>query len=277
MPDSLSTQVTHTPAPSRVMRVYGMRRSGNHAVINWMMRNAPDGAGLFLNNCKPNRDPVTSARGVAVYHGAVEQDFDRLEDKLRVAGDTPFTIVSYEDRMPEPKRRALFDAPETCVIIYRSFLHWAASLLRKIQGNAGYGPLERMRVMMQAIRTYGEMLDRVRDSDVIALCYDDWTADAAYRETALDRLDLPGRDLDLGVIQRYGGGSSFQGKAGDAADLAVAQRAAQMAQDLEYQLVLWTAARDLGFMQALADVFPGDAERLSALLDTATAKVTLPS
>ncbi|MEO0634874.1 MAG: hypothetical protein AAFY52_12255 [Pseudomonadota bacterium] len=50
-----------------------------------------------------------------------------------------------------------------------------------------------------------------------------------------------------------------------------------MAGDLEYQLVLWTAARDLGFMERLADVFPQDAERLSGLLDTAKAEVTLPS
>ena len=161
------------------------------------------------------------------------------------------------------------------MIIYRSFLHWAASLLRKIQGNAGYGPLERMRVMMQALRTYGEMLVRVQDADVVPVCYDDWAGDESYRRAALDRLDLPGRDLDLGAVPRYGGGSSFQGKKADTADLATGQRAAQMADDLEYQLVLWTAARDLAFMQRLSEVFPQDAERLSALLNTAKSEVTL--
>ncbi|WP_299726326.1 hypothetical protein [uncultured Tateyamaria sp.] len=276
MSQSLSIQTPTALAPAQVLRVYGMRRSGNHAVIDWMMRNAPAGTGLFMNNCKPNRDPLKTARGVATYQDGRELNLDTEADKLRAAGPTPFTLVSYEDTMPSSKRSPLFEAPETCVIIYRSFLHWAASLLRKIQGNKGYGPLERMRVMMQAMRTYGEMLGRVREADVVAVCYDRWKEDEGYRRAALDRLDLPGRDLGLGAVQRYGGGSSFQGKSAEATALATDERAAQMAQDLEYQLVLWTAARDLGFMVRLAEVFPNDAERLSGLLDTATAKVTLP-
>jgi len=255
--------------------MYGMRRSGNHAVVDWMLRNAPHGAGLFLNNCKPNRSPLKTAQGVSVYAEGAVQDHDLVDDKLRAAGPTPFTIVSYEDRMPAQDRQALFDSPETCVIIYRSFLHWAASLLRKIQGNPGYGPLERMRVMMQAMRTYGDMLVRVRDTDVVAVCYDSWKTDETYRRAALSRLNLPGDDLSLGTVQRYGGGSSFQDGSAQAADLATTERAGQMAQDLEYQLVLWTAARDLVFMQRLAEVFPEDAERLSKLLDTAKASVTL--
>ncbi|MEO0381739.1 MAG: hypothetical protein AAF252_15835, partial [Pseudomonadota bacterium] len=143
-------------------------------------------------------------------------------------------------------------------------------------GNAGYGPLERMRVMMQAMRTYSEMLGRVRDTDVVPICYDDWMDNDGYRQAALTRLDLPGRDLDLGAVQRYGGGSSFQGKKAETANLATTTRSGQMAKDLEYQLVLWTAARDLDFMMRLADVFPQDATRLSELLQTAKAEVTLP-
>lgn len=263
-------------APAHVLRVYGMRRSGNHAIIDWMMRNAPDGAGLFLNNCKPNRDPVASARGVAIYDAGKERDLANAPDKIAAAGPAPFTLVSYEDTMPGPKRAALYAAPETCVIIYRSYLNWAASLLRKIQGNAGYGPLERMRVMMQAMRTYGEMLGRVQDADVVAICYDDWVSNDGYRRAALSRLQLPGRDLDLGAVQRYGGGSSFQGKKAETASLATTARSGQMAEDLEYQLVLWTAARDLDFMMRLAEVFPQDATRLSELLHTAKAEVRLP-
>ncbi len=277
MTQGQTTPDPHTLAPGRVLRVYGMRRSGNHAIIDWMMRNAPDGAGLFLNNCKPNRDPLKTASGISLYEGGVVAPYDRAKDKVRAAGEAPFTLVSYEDRMPSPARSPLFNAPETRVIIYRSFLHWAASLLRKIQGNAGYGPLERMRVMMQAMRTYDEILDRVQEADVVSVCYDDWVSDEDYRRAALDRLDLPGRDLDLGAVQRYGGGSSFQGKKAEVADLDTGQRAAQMAGDLEYQLVLWTAARDLVFMERLANIFPRDAKRLSGLLDTAKAEVTLPS
>jgi hypothetical protein len=263
-------------APSQVLRVYGMRRSGNHALIDWMLRNAPGGNGLFLNNCRPGRDPLQSTRGISVYRDGSEVAADGLDAKLAAAGPAPFTVVSYEDTMPAQDRKPLYEAAETCVIIYRSFLQWSASLLRKIQGNPGYGPLERGRVMMNALRTYQTMLDRVRDRDVVPLLYDDWMAGDDYRADTLGSIGLPGRDLSRGTVQRYGGGSSFQGKAADVTELATDRRSAQMADDLEYQLLMWTTARDLGFMERLADVFPRDAERLSALLDAAHAKVILP-
>ena len=275
------TQALRTPssdafAPGRVLRVYGMRRSGNHALINWIMRNAPGGNGLFLNDCRHAGDPFKTAQGVTVFEQGSELPIKPLRRKLQAAGKAPFTVVSYEDRVPPPHPKPLFEAPEVCVIIYRSFLHWSASLLRKIQGNDGYGPLDRARVMSKSLCIYSDMLDRVQDEDVIPLCYDDWMADDDYRAKALERLDLPGRDLDRGAVQRYGGGSSFQGKVAKVRDLATDQRSDQMTEDLEYKLLLWTAARDLGLMVRLADTFPDDAKRLSKLLDTAKAEVSLP-
>ncbi|MEM6374020.1 MAG: hypothetical protein AAF727_14740 [Pseudomonadota bacterium] len=276
MTQGLALQDTAPFAPAQVVRVYGMRRSGNHAIVDWILRNAPNGAGLFLNNCKPNRDPIRTARGIALYDAGTEQPMDLARDKIAAAGQTPFTLVSYEDTMPALERMPLFEAPETCVIIYRSFLQWSASLLRKIQANSGYGPLERMRIMMQSMRTYAEMLGRVQSEDVVAVCYDDWNADEGYRHSLLETLGLPGRDLGRGSVQRYGGGSSFQGNQTATERLDTDARSAQMSQDLEYQLVLWTAARDRDFIIRLTEVFPKDAARLSGLLDTAKAEVTLP-
>lgn len=275
MAQALRTQETVAFAPAQVLRVYGMRRSGNHALIDWMLRNAPGGNGLFLNNCRPGRDPLQSSRGISAYANGAEVAASDLGAKIEAAGPAPFTAVSYEDRMPDKDRKPLYDAPETCVIIFRSFLQWSASVLRKIQGNPGYGPLERTRIMMNAVRTYQTMLERVQDNDVVPLFYDDWMDYEAYRAAALHRIGLPGRDLSRGTVQRYGGGSSFQGKAAEVAELATNSRSALMADDLEYQLFLWTAARDLGLMECLADVFPSDAERLSTLLGSAQAQVNL--
>ncbi|WP_299043711.1 hypothetical protein [uncultured Tateyamaria sp.] len=261
--------------PGRVLRIYGMRRSGNHALIDWIMRNAPGGNGLFLNNCRHGGDPVASCSSLSLFENGADAGRGGKWKKIDLAGDKPFVAVSYEDRMPPAAPKPLFACPETLVIIYRSFLHWAASLLRKIQGNGGYGPLDRNRVMARALSTYGDMLVRVQDDDIVALCYDDWTSDPQYRETALARLGLPGRDLGLGTVQRYGGGSSFQ-NAADVAELTTDKRSAQMADDHEYQMLLWTASRDTGFMTKLAKLFPADAKRLDGLRDAARAKVVLP-
>ena len=263
-------------APGRVLRVYGMRRSGNHALINWILRNAPGGNGVFLNNCRPGADPVASTSGVSLFQNGAEADVKGKQQKLRHAGASPFAVVSYEDRLPPDAPKPLYAAPETLVIIYRSFLHWAASLLRKIQGNDGFGPLDRNRIMGRALSTYNDMLDRVQAADVVPLCYDDWTADDHYRAEALKRLNLPGADLSLGSVQRYGGGSSFQSDATTATDLQTDKRSAEMAQDHEYQMLLWTAARDDGFMRKLKMTFPADAQRLDTLCNSASAQVVLP-
>ncbi|WP_299648650.1 hypothetical protein [uncultured Tateyamaria sp.] len=263
-------------APGQVLRVYGMRRSGNHALINWIMRNSDHGRGLFLNDCRHGADPVATSKRVSVFEDGTEVDITGRYQKLRHAGTQPFTVISYEDRMPPVAPKPLYAAPEMLVIIYRSFLHWAASLLRKIQGNEGYGPLDRNRIMGRALSTYADMLNRVQNADVVPLCYDDWTADENYRLGALKRLDLPGTDLGLGPVQRYGGGSSFQTDAAAATDLRTDGRSAEMAQDHEYQMLLWTAARDTDFMDRLKVIFPADAKRLETLRDTATAQVVLP-
>ena len=275
MAEALRTKENVAFAPGQVLRVYGMRRSGNHALINWIMRNAENGRGLFLNDCRHGGDPVASASAVTVFENGQEVALAGKPRKVRHAGALPFTVVSYEDRVPPTAPKPLYPAPETLVIIYRSFLHWAASLLRKIQGNDGYGPLDRNRIMGRALSTYSEMLNRVQDEDVVPLCYDAWTADEHYRKDALARLGLPGLDLSLGAVQRYGGGSSFQ-DATAATELKTDQRSAQMADDHEYQMLLWTAARDSGFMNILTKVFPADAQRLETLRSTASAQVVLP-
>ena len=261
--------------PGRVLRIYGMRRSGNHALIDWIMRNAPGGNGLFLNNCRHGGDPIATCSSLSLFENGAEAGQGGKWKKIDRAGHAPFVAVSYEDRMPPAEPKPLFASAETLVIIYRSFLHWAASLLRKIQGNDGFGPLDRNRIMGRALSTYAEMLDRVQHDDVVPLCYDDWSTDEGYRRTALARLDLSGQDLSLGAVQRYGGGSSFQ-DASAATDLKTDQRSAQMADDHEYQMLLWTASRDTDFMAKLAKLFPADAARLDTLRSTANAQVVLP-
>lgn len=267
---------TRALAPGQVLRVYGMRRSGNHALINWIFRNADQGRGLFLNACKPGQDPLRSAQSIGAFQGGQEQALRGMPNKLDAAGPAPFTVVSFEDVVAPEAPEALFDAPEQTVIIYRSFLQWSASLLRKIQGNRRYGALDRSRVMMVALNKYNLMLGRLRDDATAHLLYDAWVSDESYRADALKRLGLPGTDLSRGDVQRFGGGSSFQDMKTQIQDLKTHNRSAAMADDLEYKLLLWTAARDVRFMERLATHFPEDADRVMTLGDTAKAKVHLP-
>jgi hypothetical protein len=269
-----------------VLRIYGMRRSGNHAIINWLQRNAPGGASVFLNNCHPRRDPVASHRSLEVFAEGAPVSLPKdasVQEKLDLGGPEPLLLVSYEDTMPpapgKPFAPLYASAPETVVLIYRGFLNWSASLLRKILGNDGYGPIARARIMMTAFSGYASALDRVAEAGkrgFVAICYDQWHASESYRASILSALGVPARDNTRGAVQRYGGGSSFQGKAAAPDALETDRRAAQMAESDEYKALLWIAAHDAGFMERLATHFSDDAAHLLGLAETAQLRINLP-
>lgn len=276
-------------SPVCALQVFGMRRSGNHAIIDWLMRNAPEGAtgGVFYNNCKFGKKPFRAYRSLDVYDAERKRQphFDiGNEKRIAQAGARPMVVISYEDRMPQPAGQpqkasdGLTDADFTHqVIIYRSFLNWSASLLAKIKKNTGFGATDRMRIMGLALSTYVQGLDRVADAqDITAICYDDWMTSERYRAEILTRLGLPQRDLGRGKVQRFGGGSSFQKKVVRAEELDSVARDAAMASDPEYQLLLWTAAHDVRFMERIVPHFEQDAERIATLAEGAKLHMTLP-
>ena len=275
--------------PVCAFQVFGMRRSGNHAIIDWLMRNAPDDAtgGVFFNNCKFGKNPQRLYGSLDIYDTSYEVlPHKDIGDAARIAqaGAAPMAVVSYEDRMPQPAgqpQRAsngMADADfSQQIIIYRSFLNWSASLLAKIKKNAGYGATDRMRIMALAFATYVQGLDRIAQAGGLTpVCYDDWMTSEDYRAATLKNLGLPQCDLSRGKVQRYGGGSSFQKKATEVAKLNSVARDADMADDPEYQILLWTAAHDLAFMERLIPHFEQDAERLASLAETAKLHMKLP-
>ncbi|CAN0582663.1 unnamed protein product, partial [Ectocarpus sp. 12 AP-2014] len=92
--------------PGPVLRVFGMRRSGNHAILDAFLRNAPGGNAVFFNNCKTAQDPLGSHRSLDLRReGATVQPDGDLAQALAFAGPSPLTIVSVEDAMPRDRLR----------------------------------------------------------------------------------------------------------------------------------------------------------------------------
>ncbi|MGB7241354.1 MAG: hypothetical protein WBC93_04605 [Sulfitobacter sp.] len=279
----------HGITPACAFQLFGMRRAGNHGIANWLVRNAPTNAtgALFYNNCRYGADPLMKFASLDVYDAqgvAVLPEARGPKRRIQDAGPRPMVVVSYEDRMPahigapQKASRGYSDSDFThSVLIYRSVLNWSASLLAKLQRNPGYGPVERFRVMMNAVSTYLDGLDCVAENRSVNICYDDWMAFPDARARLLQSLGLPCRDNTRGQVQRFGGGSSFQPEAGGAAALNSLSRVAEMADDREYQMLLWTIAQDAHAIQRLMPHFPDDAARLTALAQAASFDITLPS
>ena len=271
-------QLGITPGP--VLRVFGMRRSGNHAVINWLARNAPGGRSLFFNNCTPGRKPFETYRAVEIDGERVAGDGGDPVKLAAKAGDGAALIFSYEDLMPNERRKRPVSmgvdeaAISHDVVICRGFLNWAASLLKKVQGNDAYTAHQRVAIVLKALNGYSRMLELAiteAELGLVVIRYEGWMSDTGYRAGLLERLGFEARDNGLGEVQRYGNGSSFQTEAGAAEELNTLERWKEMRDDPEYRIVMWLAAQDVALCDKLSNVYPGDAAQLVKLRQSGTA------
>ncbi len=261
--------------PGLVLRMHGMRRSGNHAIASWLQRNAPEGRALFLNNCRRGAHPLEAFASAEVNDrklptGKAQADLAAFG---RDVGDGGLLLISYEDHSPAQDRpgkplsghfeRGLIDHE---VLVYRGFLNWVASLAKKLEPNAGYSVSRRIAVILRAVDLYGDLLGEVIEGgDAVTICYDRWVAQDDYRADRLAMLGLEMRDNRLGQVTRYGGGSSFQKETAESGELATDRRFAEMLQDPLYQAVLQIAARDAALVARIRTLFPRDAEILARI------------
>lgn len=268
-------------APSVVLRAFGMRRAGNHAVINWLLRNAPSGNTVFLNNCVAGRNPFNSFKTVEINGSRCVPKGPKqsLADFTGEAGDGATLLMSYEDLMPpvgDQGRPVSADLDVSFVdrdiLIYRGFLNWSASLVKKLGNNPGYKQAHRASIVLRAIEMYSNALEMISNQNslgLVAICYDDWLDSAEYRASILEQLGFAQKDDSLGKVQSYGGGSSFQPDAGQVDALATERRWKQMAADPIFQIILWLSAQDDALLDRLDAVFPEDADRLRRFGKTA--------
>lgn len=264
-------------APGHVVRLFGMRRSGNHAIADWILRNSPAPGSVFLNNCTAGKSALASCRSVAINRqktplAIAQQDFSTVCHSVTNGG---LLLVSYEDTVPQelqqgPEISRDLDGVsiDTNVVLYRGFLNWSASMLRKLQRNAGLSVVRRAATLLRAMDGYGRMLALVDARDaphIITICYDDWVKSEAYRAEALTRMGLQLTDNTLGSVQQYGGGSSFQNDARSADELQTDLRWRQMSDDPDYRDLMRLASRDTALVDHISRVFPTDAKTLAKL------------
>src|SRR4051812_21851371 len=91
--------MSNFPVNQREFRVVGMSRSGNHAIVNWMLARA-SGRTCFLNCAEPGFNPFETCRPlgddepgyVSSYPG-----FDIAAERLGKLSQKDLLIHSYED------------------------------------------------------------------------------------------------------------------------------------------------------------------------------------
>jgi hypothetical protein len=217
------------------IRVVGMSRSGNHAIINWILAQSP-GRTCFLNCAEPGHNPFATARPRTPELPGWRAPYDGFDVEAERAGRLSrkdLLVHSYEDtflgpfRKPENEERheewVGRSARRIDLLILRDPRNLFASRLA-----SGYGWLEDelvARIWAQHAREFLG-LRRNLHQERLMVSYNEWVASRSYRQQVAEALGLEFDDRAAHKVPAAAGGSSFDGTAydGRAEQMPVLQR-----------------------------------------------------
>ena len=216
-----------------------MSRSGNHAVINWILAQAT-GRVCFLNCAEPKTNPFETARpldcGTSVV--ATDPDFDLEAERAGRLSRKDLLVFSHEDTFLGyafgGAGRNAFEAAHDRwvglsrrrhdVLLLRDPFNLFAS--RRRWQYCAIPDHTAVRMWKQHARAFLAPQRHGLRHATVTISYNLWVADAAYRRAVADALGLVFTDAGLDQTARCGGGSSFDGMAydGRARDMKVFDR-----------------------------------------------------
>jgi len=278
MPDQPFAEIEQQlfAASSGRMRVLGIRRTGQHAVINWILRNSGREDTVFLNSCTMRRSAVRTC-GQSELNGKFLKKGYPLKRDLEAfltPERHPFVLISYEAGFESGELSPNFpDAKfDHEVLVTRSFVNWLPSfirLMRLMNPKSRPEALDISNGIVFEMMRYKEHLLAALAANHVVVCFDKWAESSSYRKRKLEELGLEDLDNTLGEVQRYGGGSSFSKFAKPAGELTLTARWQSMAEDPYALDFLRIAHADAIFMEALATAYPDDIPVMVQLLANA--------
>lgn len=208
-----------TSTGQRELRVVGLSRSGNHAIINWLLAQM-EGRTCFLNCVQPQQNPFATARESDSGQAAIcnYQPFDLDRERRGEFSQKDWLLYSYEDcfitmvcsRCFE-LRHDEFLGPSQCrtdIVIVRDPFNLFASRLRS--SYSGVTPLTAVRIWKQHARqVLGQR--KLFTQPYLAILYNRWVSDREYRQQVAAKLGLPFTDANFHRVASTAGGSSFDG------------------------------------------------------------------
>jgi hypothetical protein len=207
---------------ARIFVQYGMRRSGNHAISDWLLRKLDV---RYFNNIVPMRPIYAGKRSVPDLSDFFTWYISHRRRKcrswhqrllLQFARAPRRAYVTLED-LPVGLRAFAGNLPVN-ILVLRSFENMMSSRIRKPFVAELRPPYPRKMgpILRHIVETWKEharcylRLDGASRGRV-AILFDAWFEDGAYREAICRRLDVPPGDEGINRVSGKGGGSSFSG------------------------------------------------------------------
>jgi len=208
---------------ARIIPFVGMKRSGNHAIINWSIHNCFEST-LYLNSINSSTNTPDS---LVAYHSEhlIPREMDRI-------------IITFENKLCQDLRDL------DCNLIIRDPFNWLASWVSHFHFSK------------DNIDTDIEMyLKNIKDSKE-KIFFNEWFSNQSYRDSLAYRLGFSNRDTGIDIVTKHGKGSSFDRKSydGKAREMKVLDRWKNMLESQIYVEKILLFKDDFG--NVCKDYFP---------------------
>lgn len=221
------------------IRIVGLSRSGNHAIINWISSQT-QGRCIFFNNVRADESPFQNYIHAATCHQehwrlqelkTHNPDYDGKEGlellKEEAKGNflkKDFLMVSFEDcSLKKIARKNFVRAHDRFmgkseakfeILILRDPFNLFASRIRfessRKRQLSRLDPKDASKLWIQyAIEFLGET--NYLGDRKLCINYNRWVVDSEYRASIARQLDIKNTDAGINNVPKFGGGSSFDG------------------------------------------------------------------
>ncbi|NEO99038.1 MAG: hypothetical protein F6K58_10230 [Symploca sp. SIO2E9] len=223
------------------IRVVGLRRSGNHAVTNWV-KEQQSGQVLYLNNIPPKEN------GYRVLYQHYPKEHLRRE-ALGHFVNKDCLIYSYEDWDLEQITDQHFEKKHDLywgksdrrydLLILRDPFNTLASRLKNNFIEVKDPNQTFIELWLSYAKEYLGETNHLKNNKV-CINYNQWFLDVSYRKEITSNLKLEFSDAGINQVKAQGGGSSFEGREfdGKAIQMKVLDRWKVFAEDPRYLKLL---------------------------------------
>ena len=226
------------PINQKLIRFCGIQRSGNHALINWIVAQEPQ-ATCFVNGAFPGISPWKKSWGIS-YPNYPYWPLER--DKKGALVHKDLFICSYENRQLSDVEK---DKTQLSRHIGKSQRDYAVMILRDPYNTFASWQQHGWPITKDIITLWksyaNEFLGKtnILSSPNIFVSFNAWFLDPNYRQNLAEKLGFAFTDKGLNEVSHHGGGSSFDGRSleGKARNMNVLTRFHQYLDNPDFQAI----------------------------------------